>query len=218
MKYNNIIFLLVTFSLSSIIAQSKSDLTIRPQNPALRGMQYSHLTNDFYENNTGSMQLMVANEYVGSSISYFGETDNRFQFGLNAGIVPIVKNDVYSSEYYSQDEQYRLLLIPFWLTLKVRLRNNYNDKLIPYFIGGLGPTLGLDFGTNSGFMDSITYLRGQIGGGGYLGAGFDYLWAEEWAISMDVRYNIFAFDHPLGEDKEFSGFSIFVGFLRAFGL
>jgi hypothetical protein len=162
------------------------------------------------------MQLMMSNEYVGSSFSFLRKTTNRFQYGINTGIIPILNENEATQHYYH--DQPRLVLIPFWLSLKIRLRTNFEDKLIPYFIGGLGPALGMDLGSNRGFIDTISYLRGEIGGGAFIGAGADYIWTEDWAISLDVRYNMFAFDHPLGEDKEFSGFSIYIGFIRAFGL
>lgn len=208
-------FLLISTFVS---AQNNPFITISSQRPAVERLEYSLLNNNFYENNNGSMQFMVADEYFGTSLSYFKKTANRFQYGLNAGIIPMVSNYHATQQFSKDNEQSRLLLFPFWLSLKIRLRTNLEDKLIPYLIGGLGPTLGLDLGSNNGFIDTISYLRGQIGGGGFAGVGFDYLWAEDWAISMDVRYNIFAFNHPLGEDKEFSGFSFYIGFVRAFGL
>lgn len=208
-------FLLIS---TFVIAQNNPFITISPQRPIEERLEYSLLENNFYNNNNGSMQFMVADEYFGTSFSYFKRTTNRFQYGLNGGIIPMISNYHATQQLYKDNEQNRLLLLPFWLSLKIRLRTNLEDKMIPYLIGGFGPTLGLNLGSNNGFIDTISYLRGQIGGGGYAGVGVDYLWAEDWAISMDVRYNVFAFDHPLGEDKEFSGFSFYIGFVRAFGL
>lgn len=218
MKTISIFIGLIIMFFSIVNAQDNPFIEIRPNKPNKQSLRYSSLDNYFYNNNNGSMQLMMSNEYVGSSFSYLRKTTNRFQYGLNSGIIPMVSNYHATQQYYKGNEQNRLLLFPFWLSLKIRLRTNLEDILIPYFIGGLGPTLGLDLGSNNGFIDTISYLRGEIGGGAFIGMGADYLWAEDWAISLDVRYNIFVFDHPLGEDKEFSGFSFYIGFIRAFGL
>jgi hypothetical protein len=172
---------------------------------------------DFYGNNNGAMHLLISNEYVGTSFSYFPRTENRLQYGLNVGIIPMSKSNS-SSDYYLREDNNKLLLIPFLLSIKIHLRTGYDDRLIPYVIGGFGPILGLDFGSYNRFFDSMTHFNGALGGGGYAGLGLDYLWAEDWAFSMEVRYNLFAFDHPIGNNREFSGFSFFVGFARAFGL
>lgn len=216
MKTILILLGLILVSHSILNAQENPFIEFKPQKPDNERFGYSYLNNNFYDHNNGSMQLMLSNEYVGSSFSFFKKTTNQFQYGLNSGIIPIF-ND-YSENQPNYSNQSRLLLIPVWLSLKIRLKTNLKDNLIPYFIGGLGPALGLDLGSNMGFIDTISYLRGELGGGAFIGAGVDYIWTEDWAISLDVRYNMFSFDHPLGGDKEFSGFSVFIGFIRAFGL
>jgi hypothetical protein len=217
-KMKTILILLgpILVSHSILNAQENPFIEFRSQKPDNEKFRYSYLNNNFYDHNNGSTQLMMSNDYVGSSFSFFKKTTNRFQYGLNSGIIPILNDYPENQPNYSN--QSRLLLIPFWLSLKIRLRTNLDNKLIPYFIGGLGPTLGLDLRSNMGFIDTISYLRSELGGGAFIGAGVDYIWTDDWAISLDVRYNIFAFDHPLGEDKEFSGFSVYIGFIRAFGL
>lgn len=218
MRTKLILIVLVILSFSIVNAQNNPFVELRPLKTSSQRLRYLLPDNYFYNNNNGTMQLMMSNDYVGSSFSYFRKTANRFQYGLNVGIIPMASNYQTAQQYYEENEQNKLLLFPFWLSLKIRVRTNLEDKLIPYFIGGLGPTLGLDLGSNNGFIDTISYLRGEIGGGAFIGAGADYLWTDEWAISMDVRYNVFVFDHPLGDDKKFSGFSIYLGFIRAFGL
>lgn len=209
--------LLIFFSLIAF-SQPNPGFAIHPQIPN-SDIQYHSVANDyFYENNNGMMQMMMSPDFMGPTFSYFNNSDNRLQYGFNAGIIPVATANELVRDYYRANNQSRLLLIPFWLSLKIRLRTQQNDRLIPYVITGLGPTLGLDFGANNGFINTISYMRGQIGGGGYLGLGFDYLWAEDWAISTDARYNVFVFDQPIGEDKKFDGFSFFIGFTRAFGL
>ena len=60
-------------------------------------------------------------------------------------------------------------------------------------------------------------MNTYIGGGAFVGLGVDYLWAEEWAISADVRYNVIRFDAPVGSTSNFDGVSFFFGFIHAFG-
>jgi len=220
MKCLQITLMFITLSFLAVYSQPNPISTFTPKKIKNHNLpkEYSFSSNNFYGNNNGTVHLLVSNEYVGSSFSYFPRTTNRLQYGLNVGIIPILKNKNNTSNYYLRGDEERLLLVPFWLSVKIRLRTNYDDRLIPYLIGGFGPTLGLDFGPYSGFFDSITHLRGELGGGGYVGFGIDYLWTEDWAFSMDARYNLFVFDHPVGKDKEFSGFSFFIGFARAFGL
>lgn len=216
MKCLQITLVLISLSFVAAYSQPNPISTFTPktiENPNLLE-EYSFSSVDFYGHHNGTMHLLVSNDYVGSSFSYFPSTTNRLQYGLNAGIIPIVQN---GNSTYLRGEENRSLLIPLWFSVKIRLRTGYDDKLIPYFIGGLGPTLGLNFGPYGGFFNSINHLNGELGGGGYMGLGVDYLWAEDWAFSMDVRYNLFVFDQPVGKDKEFSGFSFFIGFARAFG-
>jgi len=206
--------------ISSVIAfaQPNPGFTIHPQIPTSDIEYHSAANNYFYENNNGMMQMMMSPDFMGPTFSYFNRSDNRIQYGFNAGIIPVATDNEIIRDYYRANAQSRLLLVPFWLSIKIRLRTQQDDRLIPYVITGMGPTLGLDLGTNNGFINTINYMRGELGGGGYLGLGFDYLWAEEWAISADARYNVFVFDQPIGEDKEFEGVSFFIGFTRAFGL
>lgn len=204
------------FSLAS--AQDNPAFGTMPQNSIEQSQYFPASDHRFYESDNGLTQMMISNDYLGSSFSYFRRSDNKVQLGFNAGIISIAEENNEGSDYYRADEQYSLFLIPFWLSIKVRLTANQDGQLIPYATGGLGPTLGLDFGQNRGFVSSINNVIGQLGGGGYLGLGFDYLWAEEWAISTEVRYNIFVFEHPLGGDRRFDGFSFFIGFGRAFGM
>lgn len=220
MKRSQITLVLTTLYFLAVYSQPNPIPAFTPEKIQNQNniKEYSFSSKDFYGNNNGTVHLLMSNKYVGSSLAYFPKTANRLQYGLNAGIIPIVTNKNATSNYYLREDEDRLLLIPFWLSVKIRLRTSYDYKLIPYVIGGIGPTLGLDFGPYSGFLDSMTHLSGQLGGGGYVGFGIDYLWAEDWAFSVDVRYNLFLFDHPVGEGKEFSGFSFFVGFARAFGL
>lgn len=218
MKLLQSIFGILIISFAFAVAQSYPDFTVHPQ-IATDNIQYNSAANDyFYENNNGIMQMMISPEFMGPTFSYFTRSDNRLQYGFNAGLIPVATDNELVRDYYRANNQSRLLLVPFWFSLKIRLRTQQDEQIIPYLITGLGPTLGLDLGTSNGFINTINYMRGELGGGGYLGLGFDYLWAEEWAISADARYNVFVFDQPIGEDKEFEGFSFFIGFTRAFGL
>lgn len=200
------------------VAQEGSPFGIKPQNSVEQIHYFRAPDQQFYENDNGITQMLFSNDYIGSSFSYFRRSPNRLQLGLNAGIISIPVETDRVAEYQRASEGYSVFMIPFWLSLKVRLTANQDDQLIPYLSGGIGPTLGLDFGQHRGFAASMRNVIGQLGGGGYFGAGFDYLWAEEWAISTEVRYNIFVFEHPLGGDERYDGFSFFIGFGRAFGL
>lgn len=218
MKHSQIILLLIM--LASLIVRSQPNplSASRSEKITNRGTfaEHSISAREFYTNNNGAMHLLMSNEYVGTSFSYFPKTHNRLHYGLTVGIIPMYRNNV-SSDYYLRENDNKLLLVPFLLSMKIYLRTDYDDRLIPYIIGGLGPILGLDFGPYNRFFDSMTHLNGALGGGGYVGLGFDYLWAEDWAFSMDVRYNLYVFDQPVGDDRKFSGFSFFLGFARAFG-
>ena len=220
MKRPQITLIFITLTFLSLRSQPIPISAFTPEKIKNNNLltENSFATTDFYGNNNGAVHLLMSNEYVGSSLSYFPKTNTRLQYGMNVGIIPMVKNNNTPSDYYLRGNEDRLLLIPFMLSLKIRLKTSYDDKLIPYIIGGLGPTLGLDLGPYNRFFDSIAHLNGELGGGGYVGFGIDYLWAEDWAFSTDIRYNLYMFDHPVGDEREFSGFSFFVGFARAFGL
>lgn len=218
MKLLQSIFGLLIISFVIAFAQPNPGFTIHPQIPTTDIEYHSFAKNYFYENNNGMMQMMMSPDFMGPTFSYFTSSDNRFQYGFNAGIIPILSDNEIVRNYYSAADQSRVLVVPFLLSLKIRLRTQQDASIVPYVITGFGPTLGLDIGANNGFVNTISYMRGELGGGGYLGLGFDYLWAEEWAISADARYNVFVFNQPIGEDKKFEGFSFFIGFTRAFGL
>jgi outer membrane protein W len=130
----------------------------------------------------------------------------------------IATRDDQLTAFYHSPVQSSALLFPLWFSLKFRLSDRSNSKFSPYIITGVGPTLALRFHNGSSFISSLTEFSTEWGGGGYFGAGFDYLWGGEWAISADVRYNVIRFDNPVGLDSDYSGFSFAVGFTRAFGL
>lgn len=218
MKCLQITFIFITLYFAVVYSQTNPVPIFTPKEVENHSLleESSFSSSDFYEHNNGTMHLIMSGEYVGSSFSYLSRTENRMQYGLNAGLIPIAQNSNTASDYYVRGDENRLLLVPLWFSVKIRLKTT-DDKLVPYLIGGLGPTLGLDFGPYNGFFNSLNHLNGELGGGGYAGIGIDYLWAEDWAFSMDVRYNMFLFDQPVGRDKQFSGFSFFIGVARAFG-
>lgn len=173
--------------------------------------------NDFYQHN-GMMHLHAGSEYVGSSIAYFTRGSSRLMLGLNIDLLPISTTPNYVRHYYDSSIPTRSsVLVPVWFSMKLRLTTNNNHRIAPYLIAGAGPTLGLQFNGSSDVFDSITQVNSEIGGGGFAGAGFDYRWADDWAISSDIRYNVIRLSNPIGNSDNYDGLSFYVGFVRAFG-
>ena len=170
---------------------------------------------DFYEQN-GTGRINMGAGYVGSSVAYFQKGSGRLLYGLNIDLLAVETVRELLPNRFVPVYRETALIVPLWLTLKIRLLQQPHSTLSPYLISGIGPTWGLRIHNDGDFFDALGSIQGQIGAGGFVGAGIDYLWAEDWALSMDVRYNVIRFDNPLGLEESYDGFSFSIGFMRAF--
>ncbi len=173
--------------------------------------------NRFYER-TGQMHVNFGAGYVGSSLAYFVRGKRRLLYGANLNVLSVSTGHHRSRAYGGAVVSRQALLVPFWFTFKWRLRESAYGRFSPYVIGGLGPVLFVQVPEGRNILNSLTRMFGNLGGGAFLGIGLDYLWAEDWAFSADVRYNYFRVNHPTGLQSDNSGLSLFVGLTRAFGL
>jgi opacity protein-like surface antigen len=217
MKGIVIVFLIVILA-GFAFAQDKSP-AIHPQ-PVSAGFSLYNPASNWrqFDEHSGMMQFHAGSNFFGSSLAYFTRGDGKLLYGINLNVMSIPTADDYLTGFYRSPVQTSALLFPLWFTLKLRLSDRSSSKFSPYIITGVGPTLALRFHNGSKFINALSEFNTEWGGGGYLGAGFDYLWGGEWAISADIRYNIIRFDNPVGLNRDYSGFSFAVGFLRAFGL
>ncbi len=183
--------------------------------PPAGQIRFSHYRNFYRENFVGN--VLVAPAYSGfQGMLCRAETD-RLMFG-----VAFQWNRIFSTNQKERD-LYRdfqpsgqYMFVPILLNVKLHLIDRADvGSFVPYLTAGFGPALGLFFPYGNNFFKTLGAVSGEIGGGGYLGIGTDFLWQEEWALSFDVRYNFFRFSHPLGENQEYKGVSFFVGFSRA---
>lgn len=171
-----------------------------------------------FDHRQGRMSLTAGSEYVGASMALMMRNAGRLQYGLNLDMLPVEVSPNYANRYYDSYRSHSTLLVPVWFTVKMRLREDFSLPVSPYVIGGVGPTLALRFEGETGIVNTISQVEGTFGGGAFAGIGVDYLWAEEWAFSVDVRYNVIRLDTVLGRSDEYDGVSFFFGFIRAFGL
>ena len=212
-----ILIMLISGFVSSLFAQSQPIPNPLPVPATLKLHDNTVSWNDFYNHN-GMMHLHAGTEYVGTSLAYFTRGNARVMYGLNIDLLPVSTSPNYVNYYYNNSiPTQSSLLIPIWLSFKVRLTTNNNHRIAPYVIAGVGPTLGLQFRGNTDVFDSVTRITSEIGGGGFAGIGFDYRWAEDWAISSDIRYNVIRLDNPIGSSDNYDGVSFYLGFVRAFG-
>lgn len=172
---------------------------------------------DFYQQN-GMAQFNVGNEFAGSSIAYYRGGSGHLIYGFNVDILSVGTTPPPIQNFHAPTINQTGMLIPFWFTLKMRLSQNPNNTLSPYLITGAGPTLGMRIKDNSSFVNALSSIDSELGAGGFVGAGVDYLWAGSWAISMDVRYNVIRFANATGLSDAYDGVSFSIGFIRAFGL
>jgi hypothetical protein len=180
-----------------------------------RSPQLSHYRN-FYRNNLGG-RLQFGQDYSGISGSLIRLRSNRLAMGFTFQL-----NQIFTGSQTSQElnpdlqSSGQYLFVPFLFTMKYHLVNDVGvADVVPYIIAGAGPTLGLHFPYGNNFFSTLQTISGQLGGGGFAGIGVDYLWSEEWALSLDVRYNLFRFSQPFGPNQEYRGVSFFMGFSRA---
>lgn len=211
------VFLAVILA-SSVFAQDLSP-AVHPQ-PVSGGFPLDHSPSNWrqFDEHSGMMQFHAGSDFLGSSLAYFTRGEGKLLYGINLDVMSVAARDDQLTSFYRSPVQSSALLFPVWFSLKFRLSDRSGSNFSPYMITGVGPTLALRFHNGSNFISSLTEFNTEWGGGGYFGAGFDYLWGGEWAISADVRYNVIRFDNPVGLDRDYSGFSFAVGFIRAFGL
>ncbi len=217
MKVFGIAALIMMFSFG-LMAQYPLPTTDVQGNSALQGTyDISNRVSDFYNQN-GMMRVQAGNSYMGTSLAYMMTGSGKFMYGLNVDMVWSNSgvNRLDNGVFYQTFDQ-TALLVPAWLSFKYRFGSVYNQEITPYAIGGAGPTFGFAFDRGDDFFNSLSNANAYIGGGAFVGLGVDYLWAEEWAISADVRYNVIRFDAPVGSNSNFDGVSFFFGFIHAFG-
>ena len=216
---NKAILLLISIVSGAVFAQQPSGV------PFVNGFadtktHHSHqVTWSDIDQQSGKMQLTAGPNFVGSSLAYFRRGNGQLLYGFNMDILSVGTGNDLLSEYYNAGFpglSETNLLLPFWLSLKVRLTNRPASKVAPYVIAGLGPALSLRMNNSVGFFDALTSINADLGGGAYMGLGVDYMWADSWAISADVRYIAIDFDTPLRFSEEYDGVSLAIGFMRAF--
>lgn len=181
-----------------------------PQSPVL----FSHYEN-FYRKNVKA-NFLISSQYSGFSAALLQLKRERLALGLSFQVNQVSGTNDRVRELYGAgqtDGQY--FFVPFLFNIKIPLLPEANvSDFEPYLIAGLGPAFGL-YMPYGNFFKNFSTISGKIGGGGFAGAGVDYFWQEEWAFSLDIRYNLYAFTHPLGRDQDYRGLSVFLGFSRA---
>ena len=181
--------------------------------------QPSQMSWQDFDQQNGKVQFVAGAGYFGSTISYFRKGTGRLMYGFNMDILPISTGVNAANDYFGAGLpgiSQTSLLMPFWFSMKMRLTNRPASSISPYVIAGLGPAIGLRMENQQSFWDSISSINADLGGGGFAGIGVDYLWADEWAISADVRYMALDFDSPLRFSEDYSGLTFALGFVRAF--
>lgn len=216
MKYLTVFFLMS--GLMGMAPGQDQSPAIHPQPASVSYVPYQPASNwQQFDQHSGMMQFHAGADFFGSSLAYFARGSGRVLYGLNLNIMSIATTSDRLTNFYHSPVQSSALMFPLWFTLKLRLYDSPGSKISPYVITGVGPTVALRFNNGSGFFSALSEFNTQWGGGGFVGAGFDYLWAGEWAISADIRYNAIRFDNPAGLNSDYSGLSFAVGFIRAFG-
>lgn len=224
-KYRSILIVLVLTGISvaqkgpggrlpGISGEPATD--VYPDHPSRLTAPSKNFFRNFYRK-SGNARIVLGTDYEGISGSLIRLKRQRVSAGFS-----LQMNRIYRTNQSARDS-YRQLqpagsyyLIPFLLNIKVYFTNRAAiGDFVPYLIAGFGPALGLYMPAGHNFFNTLDAISGQIGGGGFLGIGTDYFWAEEWAISLDVRYNFFTFQHPLGENRDYKGISFFIGFSKA---
>ncbi|HQU72382.1 MAG TPA: OmpW family outer membrane protein [Calditrichia bacterium] len=171
---------------------------------------------DQFYHGAGSMQMVAGSDYLGTSLSLLRHGASRMVYSLNLDFLPVQVLPNALAFYDTPQRPYSTAMVmPIWMSVKVRLSNS-SSVVTPYMIAGAGPALGLRFSGTTGWTNTISQVDGQWGGGAYLGAGLDYLWAGEWGLSADIRYNVLRFDSQVGTSDQYDGFSFSFGFVRAF--
>ncbi|GAB4368418.1 MAG: hypothetical protein Kow0042_09580 [Calditrichia bacterium] len=184
--------------------------------PEISSPLYLNRYKHFYRQNVVS-HFHYGLNYSGFSAALTHMRTHRMMYGFSLQLNQIYSNNANVSQLnnITQTEGSSLFL-PILFNIKYHLVSNpASGNFIPYIIAGFGPALGLYFPYGQNFFHNLSSVAGRIGGGAYVGLGVDYLWQDEWAFSFDVRYNLFHFTHPLGEDKRYEGVSFFLGFSRA---
>jgi hypothetical protein len=181
-----------------------------PQTPIF----LSHSQNFYRKNFNANFQ--VGPDYTGISASLIQLRNNQLSLGFSIQMNQIVStNQDIRDRYRALQPTGQYFFVPLLLNIKLHLYQNAEiHDFSPYLITGLGPAFGL-YVPYGNFFNNLTTISSEIGGGGFIGAGVDYFWQEEWALSFDVRYNIFMFAQPLGDDQDYRGVSFFVGFSKA---
>ncbi len=228
MNQKMVIIVLVFVSIAGIFAQDSfyHDLRTNTEaiqsaadaaNPANIGQNYRfYYFRDFYRK-TLNANFLANPDYTGVSASLFQLKGNRSSVGFSMQFNHILTSNASSRQAYADlQPQSQYFFIPFLLNIKLHPLNRANSgNITPYLVAGFGPALGFYWPMENNFFRTLGAISGEIGGGGYAGLGVDYFWKEEWALSFEVRYSIFRFAHPLGEDQEYRGVTFLAGFSKA---
>lgn len=172
--------------------------------------------NDF-DRRSGLMTFEGGSDFLGSSMAFNLKGDGRFIYGIRLNVLAVPSANRILQDQFNTPYSETSLLLPVWFTLKFRLLNSPYSKISPYVSTGAGPTFGFRFNSRNRLSDTFSGVDSYLGAGGYVGGGFDYLWAEKWALSLEARYHVYRLDSPRGLNDGYEGFSFAVGFVKAFG-
>jgi hypothetical protein len=176
---------------------------------------FSHFDN-FYRRDVHA-RILISPDYTGLSGSLLSLKNRRYSMGLAMQFNQLITTNQRVRQTYRELQpggQY--YFIPILLNIKIHLNQNADlHDFAPYIIGGLGPALGLYIPSGGNFFNNLSAISNEIGAGGFAGVGVDYFWKEEWALSLDVRYHLFRFSQPFGENREYRGVTFFFGFTKA---
>ena len=96
-------------------------------------------------------------------------------------------------------------------------RSTYGSSVRPFLGASIGPSIGSQTRTETGFV-VIVESRTETTLGGQLGAGVDFVAGRHFMIGVSLGYNLMAdFNRPIGGSKNYSGPVFGVGFSYLFG-
>jgi hypothetical protein len=173
------------------------------------------LTWKAFDQRSSKMQFNSSPDFIGTTIAYFRRGDANLLYGFNVDILSL--SSPTENEYNVWSQRQSSLVLPLMFSMKFRLYQNPNSIFFPYAIIGIGPALGFELSKSPGYINSLAESQLMLGAGGYIGGGVDFLWMEDWAFSLDIRYNVAYFNKSVGFVNHFDTFSFGLGFSRALG-
>ncbi|RMG66358.1 MAG: hypothetical protein D6715_07225 [Calditrichaeota bacterium] len=209
------LWLLVAFAVAGGAQQVPASLHPKhPGAPTARVLEKASRLDLFYQQH-GTMQMAVHPDFATALFSYFREPFSQRAFGVIAGVAPLSRTTRGANGF--TDVQTHALLFPLWLSLKIRLTNSPSAHVVPYLIGGFGPSFALDYGPNRQVNLNFSNSHFLAGGTAFAGAGVDYLWARDWAISADLRYIVLRYPSAVVGRTNLDGLSFSIGIVHGFG-